>query len=53
MVVPGPGLEPPADGDSWVTTALTGPHRLLEPLRAADAAVVSEDLLVVRGGGAG
>jgi DNA-binding HxlR family transcriptional regulator len=34
IVVPGPGLEPPAD-DSWVTAALTRPHRLLEPLRAA------------------
>jgi DNA-binding HxlR family transcriptional regulator len=34
IVAPGPGLERPADGDSWVTTALTTPHRLLEPLRA-------------------
>jgi DNA-binding HxlR family transcriptional regulator len=39
-VTPGPGLEPPADDDSWVTTALTSPHRLLEPLRAADAPAV-------------
>jgi DNA-binding HxlR family transcriptional regulator len=37
IVAPGPGLEPPADGDNWVTTAMTRPHRLLEPLRAADA----------------
>jgi DNA-binding HxlR family transcriptional regulator len=36
IMAPGPGLEPPAD-DSWVTAALTRPHRLLEPLRAADA----------------
>jgi DNA-binding HxlR family transcriptional regulator len=35
IIAPGPGLEPPADGDSWVTAALTRPHRLLEPLRAA------------------
>jgi hypothetical protein len=34
IVAPGPGLERPADGDSRVTTALTTPHRLLEPLRA-------------------
>jgi hypothetical protein len=40
VVAPGPGLEPPADDDSWVTTALTTPHRLLEPLRAADAPAV-------------
>jgi hypothetical protein len=40
IVVPGPGLEPAADGDSWVTAALTRPHRLLEPLRAADASAV-------------
>jgi hypothetical protein len=40
MITPGPGLEPPADDDSWVTTALTRPHRLLEPLRAAGAPVV-------------
>ena len=36
IAAPGPGLEPPADGDSWVTVALTRPHRLLEPLRAAE-----------------
>ena len=36
IVTPGPGLEPPADDDSWVTTALTRPHRLLEPLHAAN-----------------
>jgi DNA-binding HxlR family transcriptional regulator len=41
IVTPGPGLEPPADDDSWVTTALTRPHRLLEPLRTADAPAVS------------
>jgi DNA-binding HxlR family transcriptional regulator len=41
IVVPGPGLEPPADGDSWVTAALTRPHRLLQPLRAADAPAVA------------
>jgi DNA-binding HxlR family transcriptional regulator len=40
IVTPGPGLEPPADDDSWVTTALTTPHQLLEPLRAADAPAV-------------
>jgi DNA-binding HxlR family transcriptional regulator len=40
IVIPGPGLEPPANDDSWVTTALTRPHRLLEPLRAADAPAV-------------
>jgi DNA-binding HxlR family transcriptional regulator len=40
IIAPGPGLEPPADGDSWVTTALTRPHRLLQPLRAADAPAV-------------
>ena len=28
---------PPADDDSWVTTALTTPHRLLQPLRPAHA----------------
>jgi DNA-binding HxlR family transcriptional regulator len=38
IVMPGPGLEVPADDDSWVTVALTRPHRLLEPLRAAEAA---------------
>jgi DNA-binding HxlR family transcriptional regulator len=37
IVTHGPGLEPPADQDSWITTALTRPHRLLEPLHAADA----------------
>jgi hypothetical protein len=36
IVTPGPGLEPPADGDSWVTAALTRPHRLLQPLHPAD-----------------
>jgi DNA-binding HxlR family transcriptional regulator len=40
IVAPGPGLEPPADGDSWVTAALTRPHRLMEPLRAGDASPV-------------
>jgi DNA-binding HxlR family transcriptional regulator len=35
ITVPGPGLEPP--DESWVTTALTAPHRLLEPLRPAGA----------------
>jgi hypothetical protein len=40
IVAPGPGLERPAEDDSWVTTALTTPHRLLKPLRAY--AVVSE-----------
>jgi DNA-binding HxlR family transcriptional regulator len=40
IVAPGPGLEPPADDDSWVTTALTRPHRLLQPLRPADAPAV-------------
>jgi HxlR-like helix-turn-helix len=40
IVTPGPGLERPADDDSWVTTALTRPHRLLEPLHAAEAAAV-------------
>jgi hypothetical protein len=37
IIAPGPGLEPPADDDSRITAALTRPHRLLEPLRAADA----------------
>ncbi len=37
IITPGPGLEPPADDDSRVTTALTRPHRLLEPLRTAHA----------------
>jgi DNA-binding HxlR family transcriptional regulator len=42
IVAPGPGLERPADDDSWVTTALTTPHRLLEPLRAyADVSEVN------------
>jgi DNA-binding HxlR family transcriptional regulator len=36
IIAPGPGLEPAAD-DSWVTSALTRPHQLLEPLRAAAA----------------
>jgi DNA-binding HxlR family transcriptional regulator len=40
IVTPGPGLEPPADDDSWVTTALARPHRLLETLRAAEAPAV-------------
>ncbi len=40
VIAPGPELEPPADGDSWVTGALTRPHRLLEPLRAAGASAV-------------
>ena len=35
VIVPGPGLEPPAEDASWVTTALTVPHHLLQPLRAA------------------
>jgi hypothetical protein len=39
IMAPGPGLEPPP-GDSWVTAALTRPHRLLEPLRAAEASAV-------------
>jgi DNA-binding HxlR family transcriptional regulator len=37
IVVPGPGIEPPTGDDSWVTIALTRPHRLLEPLPAVDA----------------
>jgi len=41
IVIPGPGLEPPAGGDSWVTAALTRPHRLLEPLRVVDTPAVS------------
>jgi hypothetical protein len=40
IVAPGPGLEPLADGDSWVTGALTRPHRLLEPLRAVGTSPV-------------
>ena len=36
IVTPGPGLEAAEADDSWVTAALTRPHRLLEPLRAAD-----------------
>src|SRR5208282_5381716 len=40
IVAPGPGLEPPTDGDSRVTSALTRPHRLLEPMRAAEASAV-------------
>jgi DNA-binding HxlR family transcriptional regulator len=35
IVAPGPGLEPP--DDSRVSTALTRPHRVLEPLRPASA----------------
>jgi DNA-binding HxlR family transcriptional regulator len=35
VVYPGPGLEEPGPGASWVTTALTKPHRLLEPLNPA------------------
>src|ERR1700749_2323457 len=34
IVTPGPGLEA-AEDDSWVTAALTRPHRPPEPLRAA------------------
>jgi DNA-binding HxlR family transcriptional regulator len=41
IVFPGPGLEEPAPDESWVTTALTKPHRLLEPLHAADVPVTS------------
>jgi len=37
IVAPGPGLERPADDDSWVTDALTRPRRLLEPLRPGGA----------------
>jgi hypothetical protein len=33
IITLGPGLEPPDGHDSWVTTALTRPYRLLEPLR--------------------
>ena len=40
IVAPGPGLEPPADDDSWVTAALTRPHQLLEPLCAVAAPAV-------------
>jgi DNA-binding HxlR family transcriptional regulator len=40
VVRPGPGLEEPGEGGSWVTAALTRPHRLLEPLRPAGAAAV-------------
>ncbi len=40
ILAPGPGLKPPTDDDSWVTAALTRPHRLLEPLRAVDASPV-------------
>ena len=39
ITVPGPGLEPP--DDSWITTALTSPHRLLEPLRPPAAATAT------------
>jgi DNA-binding HxlR family transcriptional regulator len=38
-LLPGPGLEDPADDASWVTAALARPHRLLEPLRPKDAAL--------------
>jgi len=37
IITPGPGLEPPPDDASWVTTALASPHRLLEALRAVAA----------------
>jgi DNA-binding HxlR family transcriptional regulator len=40
VVAPGPGLEPLTDDDSWVTAALTRPHRVLEPLRAAGAPAI-------------
>lgn len=40
VVAAGPGLEAP--DDSWVTAALTTPHRLLEPLRAAAATTAAE-----------
>ena len=40
IIEPGPGLEPTPDDDSWVTAALTRPHRLLEPLRPTDAPAV-------------
>jgi DNA-binding HxlR family transcriptional regulator len=43
VIAPGPGLEPPAGGDSWVTAALARPHRLLEPLRAADTVAAGDD----------
>jgi hypothetical protein len=43
IIVPGPGLEPLADGDSRVTAALTRPHRLLDPLRAADTVAAGDD----------
>jgi hypothetical protein len=41
IVAPGPGLEAAPDDDSWVAAALTRPHRLLEPLRRADAPAVA------------
>jgi DNA-binding HxlR family transcriptional regulator len=41
IVAPGPGLDAATDDDSWVTAALTRPHRLLEPLRPADASAVA------------
>jgi DNA-binding HxlR family transcriptional regulator len=41
IIEPGPGLEQSPDDDSWVTAALTRPHRLLEPLRPADAPAVA------------
>jgi len=52
IITPGPGLEPPADDASWVTTALTTPHQLLEPLRAATAPPAPRPaMLPVRGRG--
>jgi DNA-binding HxlR family transcriptional regulator len=33
LIAPGPGLDPPAEDEDPVTTALRTPHRLLEPLR--------------------
>lgn len=41
IAAPGPGLEATPDDDSWVTAALTRPHRLLEPMRPADAPAVA------------
>jgi DNA-binding HxlR family transcriptional regulator len=41
IMTPGPGLEPSADDGSWVTAALTSPHRLLDPLRPADTPAVA------------
>lgn len=37
VVVPGPGLEPPAADDDPVTAALARPHRLLQPLHPQTA----------------